>query len=136
MNDNTGAIAIDLPTADWLLIDAVLDNLAEIAAEESDDETVAICEASRVKGLEQNPGWPTNEEELETWPEPGQRSVMRLTPDEWGFVVEAIEEDAEVSEQIAADPADGVEDADDDTDWALLATEARSLAAYISESLT
>ena len=133
MTENTSDIAIDLPTSDWLLIDAVLDNLAEIASEESDDETVAICEAIRVKGLEQNPGWPTNDEELETWPEPGQRSVMRLTEDEWGFVVEAIIEDAEVSEQIAAEPAD--DEDEDDTDWAQLASEARSLAAYISESL-
>ena len=133
MTENTSDIAIDLPTSDWLLIDAVLDNLAEIASEESDDETVAICEAIRVKGLEQNPGWPTNDEELETWPEPGQRSVMRLTENEWGFVVEAIIEDAEVSEQIAAEPAD--DEDEDDTDWAQLASEARSLAAYISESL-
>jgi len=133
MTENTSDIAIDLPTSDWLLIDAVLDNLAEIASEESDDETVAICEAIRVKGLEQNPGWPTNDEELETWPEPGQRSVMRLTENEWGFVVEAIIEDAEVSEQIAVEPAD--DEDEDDTDWAQLASEARSLAAYISESL-
>ncbi|WP_213815705.1 hypothetical protein [Glaciihabitans sp. dw_435] len=134
MDENTTIIEIDLPTENWLLIDAVIDNVASIAAEDDDEETVAICEEIRVKGLEQIPDWPTEETELENWPAEGQRSLIRLTADEWAFVIEAVEEDAEVSEQIAAEPVeDDQQDEPDDPDWTILAAEARELAAYLTE---
>jgi hypothetical protein len=96
-------VRIVVAVADWLRIDAVMDNEIQDLREkcwESDvpdqlnpfwAELTELAESIRQAGWDQLPGWPKTSAGFRSWPAPGQTQEMRLAARQWGLVVSTLE---------------------------------------------
>ncbi|GLZ02308.1 hypothetical protein [Actinoplanes sp. NBRC 103695] len=100
-------IPIVIAVADWLRVDAVMDNaVSEMLSPNWDmqpgrphPQLVELAKSIRRAGWAQNPGWPKTAEGFKTWSAPGQTQQIRLTDMQWSLVVSTLERSAQFNEQ-------------------------------------
>jgi hypothetical protein len=113
--DRGAEVSIVVDVADWLRIDAVMDNEIQDLRDKCWEsevpeqlnpfwvELTQLAESIRQAGWDQLPGWPKISAGFRSWPAPGQKQEMHLGARQWGLVVSALERWATVDDGLGED---------------------------------
>ena len=119
MTQNREAISypVTMEVASWLLIDGTMDNeISDLVTEgygapegmEDDKdyrdpyfaELTQLGVSIREAGWAQLPDWPKTARGMRSWPAPGRTETMMLNLRQWSLVATALEESAEIEEEM------------------------------------